>query len=180
MIMIARVMMIRPSNVMHMAMLGMIGTVIGLGGHRAGPVLQRFHGRSNRQRQGHDHTDAKRPDPCPSYRDCPHPRPLGLAPFAPLPHPPRGDNLSYMAEDHTHASHPAIATRLKRAEGHLRRVIGMIEEGRPCVDLATQLHAVERAVAEAKRALIHDHIDHCLTGGGAHDLAEIKSLTKLL
>lgn len=89
-----------------------------------------------------------------------------------------------MPEDHIHASHPAIVTRLKRAEGHLRRVIGMIEEGRPCVDLATQLHAVERAVAEAKRALIHDHIDHCLTGespgGGAHDLAEIKALTKLL
>lgn len=89
-----------------------------------------------------------------------------------------------MIEEHTHASHPAIATRLKRAEGHLRRVIGMIDEGRPCVDLATQLHAVERAVAEAKRALIHDHIDHCLTGegagGSAHDLAEIKALTKLL
>lgn len=85
-----------------------------------------------------------------------------------------------MPEDHTHASHPAIATRLKRAEGHLRRVIGMIEEGRPCVDLATQLHAVERAVAEAKRALIHDHIDHCLTGEGTHVLAEIKALTKLL
>ncbi len=62
----------------------------------------------------------------------------------------------------------------------MRRVIGMIEEGRPCLDLATQLHAVERAVAEAKRVLIHDHIDHCVTTGGAHDLAEIKSLTKLL
>ncbi|NBE08305.1 metal-sensing transcriptional repressor [Paragemmobacter ruber] len=85
-----------------------------------------------------------------------------------------------MQDDHTHASHPAIATRLKRAEGHLRRVIAMIEDGRPCIDLATQLHAVERAVAEAKRALIQDHIDHCLTGGGAHDLAEIKALTKLL
>jgi DNA-binding FrmR family transcriptional regulator len=85
-----------------------------------------------------------------------------------------------MSKDHTHASHPAIATRLKRAEGHLRRVIGMIEEGRPCVDLATQLQAVERAVAEAKRALIHDHIDHCVTAGGDPDLAEIKALTKLL
>ena len=84
-----------------------------------------------------------------------------------------------MPEDQSHASHPAIVTRLKRAEGHLRRVIAMIEEGRPCVDLATQLHAVERAVAEAKRALIHDHIDHCLTHGGGHDLAEIKALTKL-
>lgn len=89
-----------------------------------------------------------------------------------------------MTEPHTHATHPAIITRLKRAEGHLRRVIAMIEEGRPCVDVATQLHAVERAVAEAKRALIHDHIDHCLTGEdagrGAHDLVEIKALTKLL
>ena len=80
----------------------------------------------------------------------------------------------------SHASHPEVIKRLKRAEGHLRRVIAMIEEGRPCVDLATQLHAVERAVAEAKRAVIHDHIDHCMTGGGTHDLAEIKSLTKLL
>lgn len=56
----------------------------------------------------------------------------------------------------------------------------MIEEGKPCLDLATQLHAVERAVAEAKRALIHDHIDHCLSDGQAHDMAELKALTKLL
>jgi uncharacterized protein len=85
-----------------------------------------------------------------------------------------------MPESHRHASHPAIATRLKRAEGHLRRVIGMIEEGRPCLDLVTQLHAVERALAEAKRALIHDHIDHCLEGGHGHAMAEIKALTKFL
>lgn len=85
-----------------------------------------------------------------------------------------------MTDTSPHSTHPVIAARLKRAEGHLRRVIAMIEQGRPCVDLATQLHAVERAVAEAKRALIHDHIDHCITGGGDHDLAEIKSLTRLL
>ena len=85
-----------------------------------------------------------------------------------------------MPSDHTHATHPGIATRLKRAEGHLRRVIGMIQKGQPCRDLATQLHAVERAVVEAKRALIHDHIDYCLTGGGTRDLVEIKALTKLL
>ncbi|MEY4698372.1 MAG: hypothetical protein RIT14_2800 [Pseudomonadota bacterium] len=85
-----------------------------------------------------------------------------------------------MTEPHPHASHTAIATRLKRAEGHLRRVVAMMAEGQPCLDLATQLHAVERAVAEAKRALIHDHIDHCLTDGHGHDMAEIKALTKLL
>ena len=35
---------------------------------------------------------------------------------------------------------------MKRAEGHLRRVIGMIEEERTCHDIAQQLHAVEKAI----------------------------------
>jgi len=67
-----------------------------------------------------------------------------------------------MARKHVHESHPNIVKRLKRAEGHLRRVIGMFEEGRTCLDLAQQLHAVEKAISEAKRRLIHDHVDHCL------------------
>jgi DNA-binding FrmR family transcriptional regulator len=81
-----------------------------------------------------------------------------------------------------HASHPAIVKRLKRAEGHLRSVIAMIEGGRPCVDLAQQLHAVESAVTNAKRELIHDHIEHCLGdgAGGKHDLEELKQLAKYL
>jgi DNA-binding FrmR family transcriptional regulator len=81
-----------------------------------------------------------------------------------------------------HASHPDIVKRLKRAEGHLRSVIAMIETERPCVDLAQQLHAVEAAVANAKRELIHDHIEHCLTGGETvkSDLKEIKQLAKYL
>jgi DNA-binding FrmR family transcriptional regulator len=64
--------------------------------------------------------------------------------------------------DHRHASHPAVVKRLKRAEGHLRSVVSMIEGGRPCLDIAQQLHAVEKAVAQAKRRLIQDHLDHCL------------------
>ncbi|MCV3766630.1 metal-sensing transcriptional repressor [Rhizobium sp. TRM95796] len=64
--------------------------------------------------------------------------------------------------DHRHESHPEIVKRLKRAEGHLRGVIAMIEGGRPCLDVAQQLQAVEKAVASAKRTLIEDHLDHCL------------------
>ncbi len=63
---------------------------------------------------------------------------------------------------HQHQSHSDIIKRLKRAEGHLRSIVGMMEDGRPCVDLAQQLHAVEKAVCQAKRTLIQDHIDHCL------------------
>ena len=67
-----------------------------------------------------------------------------------------------MSDPHTHGSHPEIVKRLKRAEGHLRSVVEMIEAGRPCLDIAQQLHAVEAAIAKAKRTLIHDHLDHCL------------------
>jgi DNA-binding FrmR family transcriptional regulator len=83
-----------------------------------------------------------------------------------------------------HASHPAIVKRLKRAQGHLAAVLSMFEAHRSCVDLAQQLHAVESAISSAKRELIHDHIEHCLTDtaeGGAHDsLAELKQLAKYL
>ena len=61
-----------------------------------------------------------------------------------------------------HQSHPDVVRRLKRAEGHIRRVIAMFGENRNCLDLAQQLHAVEKAINEAKRQLIHDHVDHCL------------------
>ena len=86
-----------------------------------------------------------------------------------------------------HHSHPDIVKRLKRAEGHLRSLIGMIEAGKPCLELAQQLHAVENAIANAKRELIHDHIDHCLDDTIKGDakatraaLAEFKALSKYL
>ena len=60
-------------------------------------------------------------------------------------------------------NHPAIAKRLLRANGHLARIIEMFDEGRSCLELAQQLEAVEKAIDNAKKALIHDHIDHCLT-----------------
>ena len=64
-----------------------------------------------------------------------------------------------------HHSHPGIVKRLKRAQGHLASVIAMMEAQRPCVELAQQLHAVEGAVANAKRELIQDHVQHCLGDG---------------
>jgi uncharacterized protein len=61
-----------------------------------------------------------------------------------------------------HRTHPDIVKRLKRADGHLHMVITMIEEGRPCLELAQQLQAIENAIDNAKKALIHDHIGHFL------------------
>ena len=67
-----------------------------------------------------------------------------------------------MSESTHHATHPVIVKRLKRANSHLASVIRMIEDAQLCVDITQQLHAVEKAVQQAKRTLIQDHIDHCL------------------
>lgn len=86
-----------------------------------------------------------------------------------------------------HASHPAIIKRLKRAHGHLASVIAMMEASRPCIELAQQLHAVESAISNAKRELIHDHMEHCIGDapgsggmGAAMALSEFKILAKYL
>jgi uncharacterized protein len=62
----------------------------------------------------------------------------------------------------SHHTHPDVIKRLKRADGHLQTIIEMIEQGRSYVQLAQQLEAVERAIENAKKALIHDHIEQCL------------------
>ena len=84
-----------------------------------------------------------------------------------------------------HPSHPDIIKRLKRAEGHLRSIVAMLEEGRDCLEIAQQMQAVESAVANAKKTLVHDHIDHCLEhavdGVGARDaITQFKAITKYL
>lgn len=93
---------------------------------------------------------------------------------------PWGGYFLCMTDFHHHASHPNLIKRLKRADGHLRHVIEMIEAGKPCADIAIQLQAVEKALTSAKRTLIHDHIDHCLGHSGEQDLTEMRALAKLL
>ena len=86
-----------------------------------------------------------------------------------------------------HESRPDIVKRLRKAEGHLRGIVAMLEQGRGCLELAQQLQAVEKAVANAKKTLIHDHIDHCLdiaVGADAKQarasVKEFKEITKYL
>ena len=84
-------------------------------------------------------------------------------------------------------NHPDIIKRLKRADGHLKSIIDMLEAGRGCLDIAQQLQAVEKAITNAKKALVHDHIDHCLervVKKGARNaeetVREFKEITKYL
>ncbi|MFD2205301.1 metal-sensing transcriptional repressor [Kiloniella antarctica] len=87
--------------------------------------------------------------------------------------------------DEAHTSHKQVLNRLKRAHGHMHKIMDMLENGHSCVDVAQQLYAVEKAVVQAKRVLIHDHIDHCLgKSDGAENnsdaLSEFKEITKYL
>jgi len=86
-----------------------------------------------------------------------------------------------MTKPHVHATHPVLIARLKRADGHLRAVIDMIEAAKPCLEIVHQMQAVEKAVANAKRALIHDHLDHCLDAeSSTADRDELKAISRYL
>ncbi|ATR78201.1 metal-sensing transcriptional repressor [Moraxella osloensis] len=92
-----------------------------------------------------------------------------------------------MKKPHIHESHPAVITRLKKANGHLNSTIEMLVEGRTCLDVAQQLQAVENAIHQAKKILIQDHLDHCLEDLlGAVDkdqqnsIKEFKEITRYL
>ncbi|CUH63256.1 Copper-sensitive operon repressor [Thalassovita autumnalis] len=86
-----------------------------------------------------------------------------------------------MTHPHRHESHPKIISRLNRANGHLSAVIRMIEEGKPCREVAQQLQAVESALRNAKQTLIHDHMDHCLEEGTLEEQrAELKAISRYL
>ena len=92
-----------------------------------------------------------------------------------------------MLESALHSTHPEIVKRLRRAEGHLHTILAMLEQKRPCLELAQQLHAVEKAISAAKKALIHDHIDHCLEDArestskpSRSTLVEFKQISKYL
>ena len=77
-----------------------------------------------------------------------------------------------------HQRHPEIITRLKRAEGHLRSTIEMVINVRSCLEIAQQLQAVESAIANARKILIQEHIDHCLEEAAGHVPAEARELLK--
>src|SRR5689334_2427218 len=58
----------------------------------------------------------------------------------------------------------AVLNRLRRAQGRLAGVISMIEQGRDCKDVVTQLAAVSRALDKAGFKIVATGLRECLTG----------------
>ena len=58
----------------------------------------------------------------------------------------------------------AVQRRLRRIEGQVRGVSGMVEEDRWCIDVVTQITAIHAALDKVALELLSDHAHHCVAG----------------
>ncbi len=63
------------------------------------------------------------------------------------------------------ATKDQLLKRLKRIEGQVRGIEGMVEEDRYCIDVLTQIGAVQAALDKVALGLLDDHARHCVIGG---------------
>ncbi len=71
-----------------------------------------------------------------------------------------------------------VINRIRRAQGQLGGVLRMLEEGRDCEDVVTQLAAVSRALDRAGFAIVASGLQQCLSRGDDGDV-DLKKLEKL-
>ena len=73
----------------------------------------------------------------------------------------------------------SVINRIKRARGQLDGVLRMLEEGRDCEDVVTQLAAASRALDRAGFAIVATGLQQCLTNGNELDSLDVKKMEKL-
>jgi len=62
------------------------------------------------------------------------------------------------------ANKDAVLKRLRRIEGQVRGVEGMVEGDRYCIDVVTQVTAIQAALDKVALELLADHAAHCVAG----------------
>ncbi len=73
-----------------------------------------------------------------------------------------------------------VINRIKRAQGQLAGVLRLLEEGRECEDVVTQLAAVSKALDRAGFAIVASGLQQCLIEGeGDIDSLDVKKMEKL-
>jgi len=73
----------------------------------------------------------------------------------------------------------AVVNRLRRAQGQIGGVLRMIDEGRDCQEIVTQLAAVSKAVDRAGFAVIAAGLKQCLVESDGQDTLDTKTMEKL-
>jgi CsoR family transcriptional regulator, copper-sensing transcriptional repressor len=56
----------------------------------------------------------------------------------------------------------SVLKRLKRVEGQVRGLAGMVEQDRYCIDLVTQISAARAALRRVEEEILRDHVAHCV------------------
>lgn len=72
-----------------------------------------------------------------------------------------------------------VINRIKRAQGQLAGVLRLLEEGRDCEDVVTQLAAVSKALDRAGFAIVASGLQECLAEGGGVDSVDVRKMEKL-
>ena len=72
-----------------------------------------------------------------------------------------------------------VINRIKRAQGQLAGVLRLIEEGRDCEEVVTQLAAVSKALDRAGFAIVASGLQQCLTAGDESRSVDLKKMEKL-
>ena len=62
------------------------------------------------------------------------------------------------------ATKDQLLARLRRIEGQIRGIEGMVEDDRYCIDVITQISAVQAALDKVALGLLDDHARHCVIG----------------
>jgi DNA-binding FrmR family transcriptional regulator len=70
------------------------------------------------------------------------------------------------------ATKDQLLTRLKRIEGQVRGIRGMVEEDRYCIDVLTQISAARAALDKVALGLLDDHARHCVMGAEGEEQAD--------
>jgi DNA-binding FrmR family transcriptional regulator len=64
------------------------------------------------------------------------------------------------------ATKEQLLKRLARVEGQVRGIAGMVENERYCIDVLTQISAIQAALDKISLGLLDDHARHCMQGKG--------------
>ena len=67
----------------------------------------------------------------------------------------------------------AVLKRLRRIEGQVRGVERMVEKNRYCIDVVTQVTAIQAALDKVALELLSDHAAHCVAGAEHGDQEEL-------
>jgi DNA-binding FrmR family transcriptional regulator len=65
------------------------------------------------------------------------------------------------------ATKDQLRSRLRRVEGQVRGIQGMVEEDRYCIDVLTQISAIQAALDKVALGLLDDHVRHCVQQAAA-------------